>query len=392
MTGVSLDQLLKTPQIMMAIKTMADPGYFFTRFFGYGIADAVPSRISDSRYFGYDVYASTRTMAPATAPDAPPVETAPKPLGTRFVTLPRFHSKRPIYENRIFRGRAMGGRYGTVDERGQKYVGMQIADLVQTYRNSREFMLARMCRGGFGLKPTSGDQFRLCEVDDGAATIVNDYGIPAINKGDLNGIIPSGEGWNVANAPIHEHLMKFEKRQTQRTGTVPRHILMNSTTFAPILENTVLQGIRGTANRIFDTFTQKTMNEQDALSSAYYSVQIGAIPQYQFHIINDGLVPNEVITNEEEQISDANFSIHIPDGYAMILPTPNRVWYDFVSGSELVRDNVAQARSRVVEGFDVWTTPEINPPRYDITAVDNGMPILLIPGAVAYANVWRTGL
>jgi hypothetical protein len=47
---------------------------------------------------------------------------------------------------------------------------------------------------------------------------------------------------------------------------------------------------------------------------------------------------------------------------------------------------------RTITGFHQWRTREIDPPRFDVKMLLNYVPILPMPNAFFYANVWRTGL
>lgn len=388
MPGVSYEQLMKPLQIEKTVTLLHKVGAFFQNFMRMG-PDAPPSIVTDHRTFGYDIYANTRMVAGAVAPSAPPTRTGLKPIGQNTVTLVRNHEAISIYDEKVFMSRPVGGRLSEVDAAGRSYIRLQLEHLVQRFRNSREFMISRMLRGGFGLKPVNGESYQYTERSDPLATIVNNYNIPSENFADLGGIIASGEGWDQAGAPIHEHLMTLSKRMAQKSGYTPRHIIMNSSTLTPLFQNTVLQGIVGSSNRIFDTFSQREISPEDAKSSAMYTVVFGALPMFRFHAINEGLVLNEVLADESNQISDTNFDLFIPDGKAIIVPEPDRVWAGYAAGKEPVRERTDQVSTRVVTGFGTWRTPEIDPARYDVKALDNGLPLLFIPRVVHFADVWE---
>ena len=388
MAGVSYEQLMKPLQILKMVEKLHKVGSFFQTFMKMG-PDTPPSIVSDHRTFGYDQYANTRTLAPAVAPGSAPSRMGLKPIGQNTVTMVRNHSAISIYDEKVFMSRPPGGRLSEVDAAGRRYIRLQMEHLVQNFRNSREFMISRMLRGGFGLQSVGGDQYRYTELNDASADIVNDYGLPSENVADLGGIIASGEGWDEAGAPVHEHLLTLSKRMAQKSGYAPKHIIMNSSTLTPLFENTVLQKIRGDAFRIFDTFSQREISPQDAKSSVMYTVVFGAIPMFRFHAINEGLVLDEVIADETNQISDANFKLFVPDGKAIIVPEPDGTWAGYAAGKEPVRERTDQMSSRVVTGFGTWRTPEIDPARYDIKALDNGLPVLYIPRVVHFADVWE---
>lgn len=230
--------------------------------------------------------------------------------------------------------------------------------------------------------------YRLYEKNNANATITVDYQVPSENKADLGGIIGSGEGWDQTSAPIFKHFMALSKRMAQKTGFTPRHCVLNSNTAAPLFTNTSLRSIQGANYTIYNTFTQKQISPQDAQSSAVYTVVFGGCPFIQFHILNEGLVLNEVVPNLANQTSDTNFNLFVPDGKALIVPEANRAWCGLGVGREMIRETVAKDSPRLITGFGTWRTPEIDPARYDVKALDNVVPLLFMPGVVHFADVW----
>ncbi len=384
MPGVTYEQLMKPTQVVRSVRKLNEATSFFQRLLRMGFTDA-PSITSKMRTFGYDTYASTRTVAPITAPMAPAPRLGLKPSGTATVTMMRTHGSITIYDEKVFQSRPIGGNLGEVDAQGQKYIAIQLKHLTDMFRNAREFAVSRMLLGGFALKPAGGDQFRLCEVDDADATMVNDYLIPAINKGDLDGIID--DTWDDPNTNVINQFLNLSKRMARTSGYSPSDVIVNSTTIAYLFDNTQLAQVRGTANRIFDTFTKKPINQEDTMSSAMFSVIFGGMPWITFHVVNDGLSLGEIIPNVTQQIDANNFTLLVPEKKAIIIPPVDGVWCGYAQGVEPVRETVMNTAPKEVTGFGVWRTPAINPGRFDITAVDNGLPCLFIPNAVHVATV-----
>jgi hypothetical protein len=329
-------------------------------------------------------------MAPVSSPGQPPQQVGLKPVGMETATLFRFHPKITIHDERVFATRPLGSfNLNTqVDASGKKYVAMQIKHLKDTMENSIEWMVSKMFQGGFGVA-VDGEQFRLTALNASGNIHNNTYRIPANNLGDLNGIIPSGEQWSASNAPILKHLMTISARSSQISGLPVKHVIMNGITAIPLFTNTTLAAIGGSAYRIFDSITNRPVEPGTQLTSGEYTVMFRALPQYVFHIYNEGLVPNEVVADVDNQIG-SEFQRLIPDGYAIICPEPGE-WCGAAVGMEPVAYDVTDA-GRVVTGFHLWRSREIDPPRFDVKAVHNFVPILPIPNAVYYANVWRTGL
>lgn len=391
MPGMSYDSLMKPGQILKVIKRLRNPGSFFQRFFGLA-PTGVPTMAPDLDQFGYDLYAATRTLAQVTAPYAPPAKVGRKPIGTEMATLYRMHPSIDFFDNEVFRSRQLGsfGLNTTVDQMGESYIAMQLAHVKATIDNSVEWMVAHMFKGGFGIK-VNGDAFDLCQLTDSAVVASNQYQIPAGNQGDIGGIIASGQEWNLTTAPILDHLMKISSKAAQISGYSPKHIIMNGITAIPLFANTKLSAVGGTAYRIFDSISNREVPEGEPLTSGEYTVTFRALPQYVFHIYNEGYVPGVVIPDEANQISDGNFVKYIPDGYAIIVPDPSREWTGFAVGKEIIAENV-MATPHLVSGLKIWNTREIDPARFEAKFLTKYIPLLLMPRVVFYANVWRTGL
>lgn len=383
MPGVSYDQLMRVPQIIGVYSRLYGPTNFFQRLLKLAPTDAADT-VSSQRTFGYDVYANTRTIAPATGPNSPPTRVGSKPIGTETATLYRFHPSTTIYDAKVFQTRQIGS-YGLntqVDASGKKYVALQVKHVRTMIDNAIEFMVCRMLMGGFGLKP-NGDRFDLCETTDAEVMMTNTYNIPAGNKDQVSGII--GTRWDNVAAPILDDLLEIQVRAAKVSGTLPRHVICNGNTIIPLFNNTKLSAIGGTAYRIFDSITMRDVTKDGPPSSGAYQVQFRALPQFTFHVLNEGLVANEVVPNLDNQIG-SEFSMLIPDGKVIIIPDPGE-WCGFATGTEPIAENVMD-NGRVVSGLHVWRTREIDPARFDVKFLLNYVPILPIPNAVFYANVW----
>lgn len=390
MPGLSYDQLMRPGQILKAIQRLRTPANFFQNFLGINPYSGSPTMASDRDTFGYDVYAATRTLAPVSPGYAPPVQGARKPIGQELATVYRFHPSRQIFHNEVFASRPLGsfGLNTPVDTMGMKYIALQLADAKTEIDNSIEWMVAHMLKGGFGIKP-DGDSFRLCKADDPLAISVNTYQIPAENQGDLDGIIASGEEWNLATAPIINHMMEIEVMCARISGYPVRHIIINGNTAAFLFNNTKLAQTGGTSFQIFNSITKRPVKADEPPTSGNYDVVFRALPQYTFHIYNEGLVEDEVIKNEEEQISTTNFKMLVPDGYAIMIPEPSSNWVGWGTSKEVILETT-NSQPRVVQGFTNWRTLEIDPARFEAKFLLKYVPLLMMPKVVFYANVWGT--
>lgn len=387
---MSYDQLMRVPQIVALYEQLHTPASFFQSYFRLRPTDS-PVVVSQQRTFGYDLIAATRTIAPVSAPMAPPTGVGLKPVGTAMASLYRIHPKVTIADEKVFMTRQLGsfGLNTPVDASGERYIAMQIKHMKTQVSNAVEWMVAKMFQGGFGIK-ADGDGFRLCELTDADVLLKNEYLIPAGNKGDLGGIIGSGEEWNLAAAPIVDHMNEISILAARISGYQPTDIIINGNTGKHLFNNTQLSKVGGTSFTIFDSLTNRPVEGGTPPTSGPYKVVFRALPQYTFHIYNEGLVLKNVIPDYANQVNTNNWSTLIPDGYALIVP-PAGDWVGFATGMEPIAENV-MSDTRVVTSFAQWRTREIDPPRFDVKALLNYVPILPQPQVPFYANVWRTGL
>lgn len=391
MIGVSFDQLMRVPQIVAVYEQLHTPASFFQRYFNLEPTSA-PLTVSQTRTFGYDLYAATRTLSPISAPMSGPQGIGLKPIGTALATTFRLHPKISIFHEKVFMTRQLGS-YGLntkVDASGEKYIAMQIKHLKTTVSNSVEWMVAKMFQGGFGLKSDGGEGFRLCELNDPAIIHANQYRIPDSNKGDLGGIIAGGESWDSVNAPIVDHLNEISILSARISGYQPTDIIINGNTGKHLFNNNQLKAVGGSSFTIFESLTNRPVEGNKAPTSGPYKVVFRAIPQYTFHVYNEGLVLNDVVPNYDNQVSTANWSPLIPDGYALIVPPPGD-WIGFGTAMEPIAEN-AMSDVRTVSGQATWRTQEYDPPRFDVKTLTNYVPIMPQPQVPFFANVWRTGL
>lgn len=390
MPGMSYDQLMRVPQIVRLYEQLHTPSSFFQRYFKLSPTDT-PIAVSQQRVFGYDIIANTRTLAPMTSPMAPPVSVGQKPIGTAMASVFRTHIKTTIADEKVFQTRQLGsfGLNTKVDATGAKYIATQIKHLKTQVTNSVEWMVAKMFQGGFGIKQ-DGEGYRLCELNDANILHSNAYQIPASNKGDVSGIIGAGEAWNDPAAPILDHLNEMSVLAARVSGYQPTDIILNGNTAKHLFNNTQLAKVGGTAYRIFDSLNNREVRADEPPTSGPYTVQFRALPQYNFHVYNEGLILNNVVADYTNQVNPNNWATLIPDGYALIVPPPGD-WVGFGTCLEPVAENV-MSDVKTVTGLYQWRTREIDPPRFDVKMLLNYVPILPQPQAVIYANVWRTGL
>lgn len=391
-TGLSVRQLLQVPFILRTISRMHAPGSTMTQYYGLG---ATP-RVNVQRIIGnagqYDIFDGTRSLAPFTAPFSPPLDMNRKPIGTQPITVPRQYNKIGIYDNDLFGTRNQGAGYAQPSAtRGEQYFANQVRYLKTRMNNNHEFMTTQMFAGGWKLKPINNQgsqQYVLGKFSDTPVPgeIINNTLVPAENKGDVNGIF--NVPWTDPTANIVHQMMELQVQAARVNGRRITDIWVNGNTGKYLFTNSVIQGVGGAVNRIYDTLNlSQEIGFEQKFPDTGVTVVFGGLPEYRFHIYNQGYVKPGTSEAFDQQISSTNWQPFIPDGIAIMTPPPGD-WVDMVEGSELVQWNLRQGTSQMVMGLGAGTERAIDPPRTDVKCLYNGAPTPVEPNALYYVTVF----
>ena len=378
---ITIQQLMQTPVITRVVSRIRTPLSLFQNFFGMAPGQAASSNVS-GRHLGWDIFDKTRLIAEGRAPGTGPATVQRKSVGHVSAVAYRAHEKITMLHEEIFRTRPLGQQFGVVDLNGQSYVNQQISYLTQRFRNSREFMISRMLRGGFGVLQ-SGESW--IPVEKGAGTFDVDYNLPATHLTQLDmgtGSDIIGTTWLSAGADVVGDVLAINKAFERLHGRALRHIWINSTLFGSLLSNTGLQAVGGTAYRIFDSLSARQMKSEEGIPDTGFDVVFRALPLQTFHVY-DGVLNVNQLTDSD---TTANTSLFIPDENAIFMPEPSNDWVGWINASEYVKENVMDAGNQVF-GFHSWTTNVIDPAGVELKMLDNGLPVLYVPKCIAYGTV-----
>lgn len=372
MANIAYHQLFGRRVVTRAISRIKTPQSRFQTFLGMQ-PDGPNTDFQRGDKFGWDIMDTSRALAPGRPPNQGPANMTPQPVGHVTVSAYRSHGKVEIMENKLYNTRLLGGGDGEIDLRGQRYVTRQERILAQKFRNSREFIISRMLRGSFQLK-VSGDDWT--PVDSGGHITI-DFQIPAGNKSQLDmtggGDIINTSWATTGSADVPNDLLQINAAFEELHGRPLRHIWCNSTIINHVMNNTKMQNLAGTANRVFQTFSPEG-EAVDGIPDTGFRVIFNAVPWVTFHVYDAGL---DV---------DGTFTKFLTDTTAIFMPDPDGDVAEWIEGSEIVRATRNSASFEAI-GFTAWTTPDIDPPRLDLKALDIGMGALYIPKAIGYGTV-----
>lgn len=386
--------MMRVPYIMGVISRIHAPGNLLCQYYGLGITGRVVGNIL-GRAGQYDIFDGTRSLVPGSAPGAPPIQINRKPVGSIPITVPRLSYAIGIEDEQIFGTRRLGANASApVDDGGKQYMANQLQYAKQRLNNSHEFMASRMFAGGWGMKATAGSQLlQFTEVGTSGNSYENLTRIPSVHKNQIteNGTSIITDSWDNPGADILTQLMNLQKRAARVNGRRITEIWMNATTATPLFTNSVLQGIGGAVYKIWDTLNPTTeIGPNQKFPDTGVTVQFRALPDYKFHIYNQGYVLPGTSEDFASQIDATKWMPFIPDNVAIMTPSPGE-WCGMVQGSERMQWNLLQGGSQTIFGFGMGTERSINPPKTDIKFLYNGAPVITEPYSCYYATVIFTG-
>lgn len=390
---MSYDQLMRVPFILKVITRIHAPGNTMSQYYGLGITPRGEVQQIVGRAGQYDIFDGTRSLSPFSAPGAPFTRMNRKQIGTVPITVPRQANAIGIEDEKLFGTRNLGQPFSQpVPSYGEAYFKRQVAYAKQRMNNTHEFMTAHMFRGGWSIKPlntTYGSPI-LMPVPFGTsgAAYDNDCKIPASHRDDLDGVLGgTNTPWDDPQADIIQQLMTLQVIAARENGRRITDVWLNGNTAKHLFTNSVIQAVGGSVYKIFDTLNPATeVGPGQKFPDTGVTVVFRGLPDYKFHIYNQGYVTPGTSESFDAQISASNWNYFIPDDYAIFTPAPGD-WCGMVQGSEPVQWNLLERTSQTIYGFGMGTERAIDPPRTDVKMLDNSAPVITEPYAVYYIKV-----
>lgn len=391
--GMSYDQLVRVPFILKLISRIHAPGNTMSQYYGLGIAPRGEVQQIVGRAGQYDIFDGTRSLSPFSAPNAPPTRLNRKQMGTVPITLPRQYNAIGIEDEKIFGVRNLGQPFSQpVAGFGRAYFTRQIQYAKQRMNNTHEFMTAHMFRGGWTLKPygsVAGSPLLFPDALGASGAIVtNSTQVPASHRDTLDVVLGGTQDqWDDPSANIVEQLMALQVIAARENGRRITDVWLNGNTAKYLFTNSVIQAVGGSVYQIFDTLNPATeIGPNQKFPDTGVTVIFRGLPDYKFHIYNQGYVTPGTSESFSAQTSSSNWNYFIPDDYAIFTPAPGD-WCGMVQGSEAMQWNLLERTSQIIFGFGMGTERAIDPPRTDVKMLDNSAPVITEPYAVYYIKV-----
>ena len=366
--GVPTSQVLAPKTILKAVSQIQLPGTSLQRLFGWGMGGKNVARQS-GRNFSYDVMKATHSIAVARLPAQSASRQAPQRVSNVTGTFPRAAEAIPLLDEDLLNRRALGRSVDELDHDGETYITRQEVVLAQRFANLVEFQTAALLRGSYAYL-NDGDQLRHAFSGTGATI---GFQVPVGNQGDLDML---GEGaildtlWSDTDADIPQQLHNINVAMVRLTGMGLAHVVLTSTGWRHVLENSKVQAQGGSANVAWESMKRVGAGE--------FTAVLRAIPWVTFHVIDYGLS----VWNGTSEL----FEKLIEDDHAAFFPEPSPRWVQYLEGSEIVTEGPGGPRNEQF-GFYPYSYPTHDPSGWELCAVFNGLPALYLPDAMAYGKI-----
>lgn len=389
---VTVHQLLGTSVVTRAISRIKTPQTRFQDWLGMGPGGRNVNPVG-GRNISWDIFDKTRSIARGRAPGTGPGVIAPNPIGSVSARVYRVSEKMFLLEERIVNTRPLGGQWGSVDARGQAYVTAQEGFMAQRVKNSREYLISRMFRGGWAVFPSGEDHIPVdLDTSGNAPTgcFKVDLQVPSQNFGQFadkmgsaigSGVSGISATWATAGTDVVGDCLRINAAFEANHGRPLRDIWINSVVVGYLNTNTGLKNLGGTANVVFERFQPSNYASADGIPDTGFTVVYRGLPWLTFHVYDAGLNVYDPVTAKAD-----TYTKYLDDTHAIFAPEPSTDWCEWIEGSEVVAENVTDPGT-VRFGFHAWSTRVIDPAGWELKVVDNGLPALYIPKAIGYGTV-----
>lgn len=388
--STSIQSVLRYPLIAGRVSRLGPVGQVLTNFYGVGLKNRNGvvqggTKRSDNRDIVYDVFDTSRLTSSVRSPGTGPARRQRDPIGkVSTVGLRVFEVMDFLYED-LRNLRPQGGKIGTVDEMGKRYIADQTDNMIRRDFNTREFVFSRMLKGSLDLLKV-GDEYRPV-VSGGDITV--DFKIPASHKSQL-GLNTGGAdiidaSWATSSTDILKHLMNIYSASIRETGMPATEVWMNSNMWVHIMNNDAIQDQGGSSFRTWESQNRNQVESAKAMDPniplPYFTYQLRATGmQFNFHVYDGGLNLNAT----ENSTDFDDWTPFIGDNELIITPSPQYTqWFDMWEISEVVKERYDDAPKNVY-GFHAWGMEEFNNgvPKHAFYMLDNFAPALPVPKAV----------
>lgn len=378
---LTLGELLHPQIITKTVSQVAIGKSMLAQFMGF-THDSGDTVKVPARYASYRIFNSTREPLVGRIPGSGPASSPPNPVGVTQLAMARFWEKIPLEAERLGNIAMIDGPSSNVDVGGQNYIKHQTEFLGMKANMTDAALTAGFLRGVFYLNQ-SGDNWNV-SFTAGTVSVAIDLQLPAGNKDQLN-ILGAGSiidtSWDNPSAPIVQHCLGVQDAIVQTTGMPLEYVVVDSTVWGHVINNTQVRTIGGVVQAPFDSFNWEDTGNGEDKRRGLAKAKLKAIPWLTWIICDERVA----LGGGGDPVSGgtATLTKMIPNTAAVFMPAPDSSWRQLYQGGELVAEDYGKKAS-VKIGLSAWSRWDIEPTTCNLHCMYNAVP-------VAYRYPWAYG-
>jgi hypothetical protein len=319
----------------------------------------------------FHVMNNSRKVAKGRAPGAPAAQSDMAPIGAVPFVYPRMYDSIKLLAE-DYANLGLIENPAVRDETGQRMIGLQTKVKAQEAANWRKAALIGALRGALFAK-TDGESWNYSFT--GGETVSAQ--LSAANQGALdmlgNGNILSAS-WATASTNINEDLDQINEGFQRKTGGALRTVICGSDVWNAVIKNDFIRSGAGTSNAPFEMLTHEVPTKLATRAKNVKIARLNTHPQLNWYV-----------TDEVVELADGIQKI-VPAGRAIFLGfEPDDGTVAMYEGAEPVAEYDGGPETTRV-GFHSWFVKRSNPTATEVFFLDNAMPVIHVPEAVAYGT------
>lgn len=381
MSIASLNADLLQPQVLTkVVSRIAAEHSELLSLFQMGPGQSKSIHMGEGRNGLYHVFNNSRKVARGTAPGAPANRRPPQEMSAVPFVFPRIFDSVTLHAEMLHNlGRIDDPRKR--DEAGEMMIARQANVLGQILANWRTAMLGGMLRGKIYMERV-GDTMIVFDYNQPSGVYEEITWLrPAGNTGQLN-MLGTGNiinaSWAISTTDIPGHLGQINAAFQQLYGGRLEHVMCNWAVWNAVIQNEAVANTHGSVNQPFVVFDRQENTGPDGRKVSGHKARLNVLPDVVWHVDDYGLELG--LTN--------TYRKHIPAGHACFLgfdPSSNDVC-EMREGSEPVAEYDGGPIA-VRPGAYSWSTQKFNPTSTELYILDNALPVIYNPAAIALGQV-----
>ena len=327
-----------------------------------------------AREGSFSVVNNSRKVAKGRAPGAPHAQSGVAEVGTVPFVYPRMADKISLLAEK-FNNIGQIENPAQRDEMGMRMIALQTQIKAQEAANWRKAALIGALRGALYAKK-DGESWDYSFSSSGNIEVSSQ--LASGNKAKLN-MLGAGDiiaaSWSTASTNINAHLSGINTAFQRLCGGALRAVICPSGIWDYVIANDYIRQGAGTSNPPFEMLMHQVPAKLAGVSKNLKIARLNTHPNCTWYV-----------TDEAVEMVDGQTQI-VPAGKAIFLGfEPDDGTVAMYEGSEPVAEYDGGPETNRI-GFSSWSVKKADPTRTDVYFLDNAMPVIHNPNAVAYGDL-----